>query len=123
MPRMIDADKLKDALTKVRADALENFHYCQLIDDDRVRELIDKQPTIKLPQWVDPRKLLPTVEQPVLVYLWNYYYVGYYDIDFIDGSGIWRFEEFSLYGENVNDVVAWRPLPNPPEWSNENEKQ
>ena len=46
MPRLIDADALKESVPKTNVDAFENCRNCTTLMDYEVTELIDKQPTV-----------------------------------------------------------------------------
>ena len=62
-------------------------------------------------KWIPASERLPEVGSPVLVWLYEDYYLSC--LHRIDDTLCWDFDEFSLEGEDFYDVVAWMPLPEP----------
>ena len=118
MVRMIDANRLKDA---IYTDFWEHFTKCHDSDQtaliDMVMDDIDEMPTRTPPnEWVSVEERLPTDEHPVLVF------VGYADTmtGFITTSSYFAFDANphwqwdGLVGDEQR-TLFWMPLPAPPD--------
>lgn len=64
--------------------------------------------------WIFTNKKMPNYDEPVLVWLYEDYYIGVLSKDTDTLIDFWRFGDFNLYGEEMEHVIAWMPLPNPP---------
>lgn len=103
--RLIDADKFEADLEN-SCDAERDSHaFVNFL------AYLDKQPTIN--DWILVSDRLPTDYQRLIVYTkQKYLYLSRFrNNEFID-------IEYSLFNENqkniICDVMAWRPLPEPP---------
>ena len=54
--RLIDADKLKQAIPETKVDVFENCGNCTCLTDEQVKELIDDAPTIEALKELQPQK-------------------------------------------------------------------
>lgn len=62
-------------------------------------------------EWIPTSERLPEINKPVLVWLYDEYYLS--ELHSIDGVLYWDFDQFELSGNEFDDVVAWMPLPEP----------
>ena len=63
--------------------------------------------------WIPINEKMPDLDQIVLVWLYRNYEIGYLDKDPNTKELRWNFEKFDLSGDEMEDVEAWMPLPNP----------
>lgn len=64
-------------------------------------------------QWIPCSERLPERDKRVLVTVFGDYDIGYIDTDPDNMQLRWCFESFNLYGDEMEDVKAWMPLPEP----------
>ena len=106
--RPIDAGVLQDNLTDIYGDGN------RLVYLKDVLGLIDEQPTLTPPnEWVSVDERLPEVGQEVLVYWWNTSQKAeHFELTHYDGDH-WFLLDNTERPWIV--VVAWMPLPAPPD--------
>lgn len=108
--RLIDADAL---LKDIRDHSQSYFA------DDFAEEWVDRQPTIypepsKTGKWIPCKEKLPQEDEPVLVtddagnqHVWN---ITRAPSEYLDGL-CWE-DDYGYY-QDLDDAVAWQPLPEP----------
>ena len=64
-------------------------------------------------EWIPIESKMPEIQRTVLVWLYGDYHLGYLDKDPDNLQLRWNFEEFDLYGDEMEHVEAWIPLPKP----------
>ena len=90
-----------------------NEHF--LMGIDTAKEIVMNAPAVKMSvKWNDPNELLPIMRKPVLIFMCGEFHVAYYDI-YPDGEDMWWLEESSIRGKDIESIVAWAELPDPPE--------
>ena len=62
-------------------------------------------------EWIPVRERLPEINKPVLVWVYDEYYLS--ELHSIGGVMYWDFDQFDLSGDEFDDVIAWMPLPEP----------
>lgn len=103
--RLIDADNLKDKLYE-----FNSYPWSFKMSDYEMSCFIDAMPTINPMKWISAKDEMPEKKEEVIIFLYGCYYIGYWDEDETVGV-CWHFDDFSLYGDEVNDVDAWMRFP------------
>lgn len=74
------------------------------------REALDKAiKALEAQRWIPVSERLPEINKPVLVWLYDEYYLS--ELHSIGGVLYWDFDLFDLSGDEFDDVIAWMPLP------------
>ena len=119
MSKLIDAEKLDFVSYQGIPDGYKDSFDSGIL---YAMNLIDEQPTIdavpvKYGYWIPTSEKMPKREKMVLVcFRWSgdeQFDIGYIDKDPDNLQLRWNFEDFELYGDEMDDVVAWMPLPKP----------
>lgn len=113
MSDLIDRQKVIDAFLNLANDIWNQGACVSWADAFRVSaEMITDMPSAQPePQWIPVRERLPEINKPVLVWLYDEYYLS--ELHSIGGVLYWDFDQFDLCGDEFNDVIAWMPLPEP----------
>lgn len=65
-------------------------------------------------EWISVNDRMPPRDTDVLVFIWGGCSVGRFDKRPVTLEDRWEFEDYNLYGEEMNAVTHWMPLPEPP---------
>lgn len=119
--RLIDADALKTSVPKTSADIFENCRNCKLLDDWKVKELIDNAPTVEpAPRWHRVEEPPKEEHRTYLVYTDTGYMCSCRWTNNVYGLG-----ESDRWGWSIADVpqfqnvTHWMPIEPPKEVTNE----
>ena len=119
MSRLIDADEFcMDIITgRIKETMyLSNMHKQLILNQINMRKTIDAVP-VKHGHWIPTSEKMPKREEMVLVcFRWSgdeQFDIGYIDKDPDNLQLRWNFEDYDLCGDEMDDVVAWMPLPEP----------
>ena len=112
--RMIDADRLLNALNSVISDYTSEGKYPDRFGIDDAINLVEDAPTLTpLNEWISVDERLPEVGQEVLVYWRNTSQKAeHFELTHYDGDH-WFLLDNTERPWIV--VVAWMPLPSPPD--------
>ena len=67
------------------------------------------------PAWISVKDRFPERDVDVLTYFrWGAFKIGRFDKDPDSLEYRWKFEDSNLYGDDMQDVTHWMPLPEPP---------
>ncbi len=115
MTRLIDADSLLDAVEWANTNPLLD-HGEYAVKLIKTALTVDAVP-VKHGYWMPTSERMPKRDEMVLVcFRWSgpeQFDIGYIDKDPDNLQLRWNFEDFDLYGDEMDDVVAWMPLPEP----------
>ena len=105
--RAIDADELLKVTVKKNGiwNAITNS------SGEGLEEIINNQPTIEIPKWIPVSERLPEDEVTVMVSCGKCVFP---EARYSETRGWeWAYESGSDYWEELYDVNAWMPLPEP----------
>ena len=119
MSRIVDIEPVITKLENTQKQNVHTFSKRELVDaiaDIMNLKPIDAAP-VKHGYWIPTSERMPKREKMVLVcFRWSgpeQFDIGYTDKDPDNLQLRWNFEDFELYGDEMDDVVAWMPLPEP----------
>ena len=75
---------------------------------DDIQERLRSLPSAQ--QWIPVSERLPNENEDVLVWVYDRAEVGCYDLMYT-GEVMWTFEGFCVYGDELDSVEAWMPMP------------
>ena len=66
-------------------------------------------------EWISVKDRMPNMDVDVLTYFrWGAFEIGRFDKDPDSLEYRWKFEDFNLYGDDMQDITNWMTLPEPP---------
>lgn len=106
---------MSDLISRRAAIDAARSHYDEYhTGDDSIEELLENLPSAQpAPQWIPCSERLPEEDMDVLVWVYGAFDIARVDRDCDTREWRWSFEEFNLYGDEMEQVVAWMPMPEP----------